>query len=147
MTAPPRIRARGKIARIATASARGTPQIMPLWWVSAPGGRIRMTNGATSPTVRNIAHDARVTVLIEDERDGARRVLRIEGTARYRPGRRVLLATLLRQLAKYHLAPRALAGAVRHPRRVPAMLRYYVERSDSGVIEVTPASVEIVELG
>ena len=58
---------RAMVARIATRSARGTPQIMPLWFVRAKG-KLLMTNNETSPTVRNIAADPRVVVVVEADR-------------------------------------------------------------------------------
>ena len=131
-------------ARIATRSARGTPQIMPLWFVRA-GGTLLMTNSETSPTVRNIAADPRVVVMF-DAAGRAGRCLRIVGAARFRGERSMLTRTVLRESLKYHLAPAALWSAARHPRQIPSMLQYYFERRDGGVIEVTPQAAEFVAL-
>jgi nitroimidazol reductase NimA-like FMN-containing flavoprotein (pyridoxamine 5'-phosphate oxidase superfamily) len=136
---------RAMVARIATRSARGTPQIMPLWFVRA-GGKLLMTNNETSPTVRNIAADPRVVVMLDADRHNDGRCLRIVGTARFRSERSALMRTVLRDLLKYHLAPAALWSAVRHPRQVPSMLRYYIERRDGGVIEVSPSDAEFLAL-
>ncbi len=136
---------RAMVARIATRSARGTPQIMPLWFVRA-GGKLLMTNNETSPTVKNIEADPRVVVMIDAGSRGDGRCLRLTGTARFRRERSVLARTVLRDLVKYHFAPAALWSAARHPGQVPSMLRYYFERTDGGVIEVSPSHAEFVEL-
>ncbi len=133
------------VARIATRSARGTPQIVPLWFVRA-GGKLLMTNNETSPTVRNIEADPRVVVIIEADRHNDGRSLRLTGTARFRRERSVLTRTVLRDMIKYHLAPAALWSAARHPRQIPSMLRYYIERRDGGVIEVSPSHAEFLSL-
>jgi general stress protein 26 len=136
---------RAMVARIATRSARGTPQIMPLWFVRA-GGKLLMTNNETSPTVRNIEADPRVVVMVESDRRNDGRCLRLAGTARFRRERSVLTRTVLRDLIMYHLAPAGLWSAARHPRQVPSMLRYYIERSDGGVIEFSPSDAEFLAL-
>lgn len=136
---------RAMVARIATRSARGTPQIMPLWFVRA-GGKLLMTNGETSPTVRNIAADPRVVVMFDADGHNDGRCLRIVGTARFHSERSMLTRTVLRELFKYHLAPAALWGAARHPRQIPSMLQYYLERRDGGVIEVSPSHAEFLAL-
>jgi general stress protein 26 len=135
---------RAMVARIASRSARGTPQIMPLWFVRA-GGKLLMTNGETSPTVRNIAADPRVVVMLDAGQDNDR-CLRLAGTARFRSERSMLARTVLRELLKYHLAPAALWSAARHPRQIASMLRYYIERRDGGVIEVWPSDAEFLAL-
>lgn len=136
---------RAMIARIATRSARGTPQIMPLWFVRA-GGKLLMTNGETSPTVRNIAADPRVVLMFDAGQSDDGRCLRIAGTARFRSERSALTRTVRRELLKYHLAPAALLSDARHPGRIPSMLRYYLERRDGGVIEVSPSDAQFLPL-
>jgi general stress protein 26 len=136
---------RSMVARIATRSARGTPQIMPLWFVRIDG-KLWMTNNETSPTVRNIEADPRAVVIVEADRRDDGRCLRLSGTARFHRERSVLRRTVLRDLVKYHFAPAALWSAARHPRQVPSILRYYAERSDGGVIEFSPTQAEFLAL-
>lgn len=133
------------VARIATRSARGTPQITPLWFVRV-GGKLCMTNAETSPTVRNIATDPNVVIIFEADRGSDNRCLRIWGKASFRKDRATLRRTVLREVLKYHLAPAALASAVSHPRRVAGLVRYYFERRDSGVIEVSCERAEFLPL-
>ncbi len=116
---------------------------MPLWFVRIDR-KLYMTNAATSPTVRNIKADPRVVVLLEDERGG--RCLRIRGVARYLDDSGTLRRVVLHELLKYHLAPGALLSASSRPARIPEMIRYYVERRDGGVIEVSPNEAEFVDL-
>ena len=134
---------RAKTLRIVTVSKRGRPMIMPLWFVERDG-RLCMTNAATSPTVRNIAANPRVLVLVE-ARDG--RVLRIRGEARYLTNDEALGPVARRSALKYYADPRALWLYARNVRRLPAMLKYYRERKDTGVIEVTPVSFSWDEHG
>ncbi|HET6615178.1 MAG TPA: pyridoxamine 5'-phosphate oxidase family protein [Dehalococcoidia bacterium] len=129
---------RAKTLRIVTVSKRGRPMIMPLWFV-VRDGRICMTNAATSPTVRNIAANPRVLILVE-ARDG--HLLHIRGEARYLTNNEALGPVARRSALKYYADPRALWLYARNVRRIPAMLQYYRERTDTGVIEVTPVSFE-----
>ena len=57
-----RFLAASMIVRIATISERGTPQIMPLFFVCLDG-KLYMNNATTSPTVRNINVRPRVVLL------------------------------------------------------------------------------------
>jgi general stress protein 26 len=137
--------ARSMIARIATVSAKGTPQLMPLFFV-ARGGLIYMNNAATSPTVRNIASNPDVVLLFDADR-GRRRgsCLRVTGTARFVEGDALLRQMWLPGAVKYYLSLDAARDALRHISHLPAMRRYRGERrSASGVIEVTPLDAEFI---
>jgi uncharacterized pyridoxamine 5'-phosphate oxidase family protein len=127
---------RAMIARIATVSASGGPLIMPLYFVVLDG-RIYMNNAATSPTVRNIEAHPNVLVLFQ-VRDGE--VVRVRGTACYlrdaATARRVTRASL----PKYVFRPRALWFWLRNLSRMSARSQYTHERTDTGMIEVTPES-------
>ena len=81
--------------------------------------------------------------MLVEARDG--RVLRVRGTARYLTNKDALAPVARRSVLKYYADPRALWLYVRNFRRVPAMLQYYRERTDTGVIEVTPVSFEWAE--
>ena len=137
--------ARSMIARIATVSAKGTPQLMPLWFV-ARDGRIYMNNAATSPTVRNIAGSPDVVLLFDADRGSQRGTcLRVRGRARFVEGDALLRKMWLRVAAKHYLSLKGVLGVIRHVSRLSAMRRYYAERrSSSGVIEVTPLDAEFI---
>jgi len=132
---------RARIARIVTISKAGLPQIMPLWFIERRG-RLYMTNAVTSPTVRNIASNPGVLVLLEAP-GGA--LLELRGVARYLTGKDALAPVVRASIGKYYLAPRVLWLYLRNLRRISTMLQYYRERSDSGVIEVTPESFQWIE--
>jgi general stress protein 26 len=108
--------ARSMIARIATISAKGTPQLMPLWF-AARDGRIYMNNAATSPTVRNIAIHPDVVLLFDADRGSRRNMcLRVRGRAQFVEGDELLRKMWLRMAAKHDLSPNG------HCRRRPARL-------------------------
>jgi nitroimidazol reductase NimA-like FMN-containing flavoprotein (pyridoxamine 5'-phosphate oxidase superfamily) len=127
------------IARIATVSASGGPLIMPLYFV-ALGGRIYMNNAATSPTVRNIAAQPQVLVLLEG-RDGE--VVRVRGTACYLRDAATRRRVTRALLPKYVLRPRALWFWLRNLSRMSTRSQYTRERPDTGMIEVTPESYTV----
>jgi general stress protein 26 len=135
--------ARSMIARIATVSARGTPQIMPLWFAEIDG-RLYMTNARTSPTVRNIAVRSNVVVIFESDRGSSHdRYLRLTGPAQFRQDPAIVQRVALRTTRKHYLSLPAILSTVWHIRRLPSLRRYYAERmSGSGVIEVEPHTLE-----
>ena len=140
--ADPRVRyvlRKAMIARVVTVSPSGRPMIMPLWFVVL-NGRIYMNNAATSPTVRNIEADPHVLLMFEGV-DGE--VVRMRGTARYVRGAAMLRRVVRASLPKYYLSPHAVRLTLRDLPRVPTMLRYYRERTDAGMIEVTPESYSV----
>jgi uncharacterized pyridoxamine 5'-phosphate oxidase family protein len=130
---------RAMIARIATVSASGGPLIMPLYFVMLDG-RIYMNNAATSPTVRNIAVHPHVLVLLEG-RDGE--VVRVRGTACYLRDEATVRRVTRATLPQYVLRPRALWFWLRNLSRMSARSQYTRERTDTGMIEVTPESYAV----
>jgi general stress protein 26 len=137
--------ARSMVARIATVSSKGTPQLMPLFFV-ARGGRIYMNNAATSPTVRNIAANPNVVLLFDADR-GPRQgaCLRVTGHARFVEGDELLGKMWLPAAVKHYLSLRGARDVLRNIPRLAAMRRYRSERKTaSGVIEVTPSSAEFI---
>ncbi len=137
--------ARSMIARVATISARGTPQLMPLYFVCLDG-KLYMNNAKTSPTVRNITANPRVMLLFEEER-GRRhdRCLRITGAASFRQDASIMRRVSIRAALKYQFSPAALLSTLRNARKLAAMRRYRAERS-SGMIEVIPEAAEFLPL-
>lgn len=133
------------IARVATISARGTPQLMPLYFVCLDG-KLYMNNATTSPTVRNIIANPRVVLLFEAE--GGRRhdrCLRVTGAASFRQDASIMRRVSIRAALKYQLSPAALISTVRNVRKLAAMRRYRAERS-SGMIEVIPEAAKFLPL-
>jgi nitroimidazol reductase NimA-like FMN-containing flavoprotein (pyridoxamine 5'-phosphate oxidase superfamily) len=121
------------IARIATVSRNGTPLIMPLFFVVVDG-RIYMNNADTSPTVRNIAANPHVLLLIEGLGGD---VVRVRGTARYLSESPVTARVVRAMFLKYYLRPREIWSTLRNVTRMDVVLRYKRERT-AGMIEVTP---------
>jgi general stress protein 26 len=133
------------IARIATISARGTPQIMPLYFV-CQDGKLYLNNATTSPTVRNIQVRPRVVLLFEGDRGRRRdRCLRITGVATFREDAAVMRSVSMRAARKYYLSVPAFISNLRHARTLRAMRRYRAERT-SGMIEVVPETAEFLPL-
>lgn len=133
------------IARIATISGRGTPQIMPLYFVCLHG-KLYLNNAKTSPTVRNIQVRPSVVLLFEADR-GRRhdRCLRIRGVARFREDATLMRSVSLRAARKYYLSLSALLSTLRNARKLVAMRRYRAERA-SGMIEVVPETAEFLPI-
>ena len=129
------------IARIVTVTASGAPLIMPLYFVLLDG-RIYMNNAATSPTVRNIARRPQVLVLFQ-VRDGE--LMRVRGTARYLRDSATVRRVTRASIPKYVLRPRALWFILRNPSRLWMRSQYTRERTDTGMIEVTPESYAVSE--
>lgn len=127
------------IARIATVTPSGGPLIMPLYFVVLDG-RIYMNNAATSPTVRNIAVHPHVLVLFQ-VRDGE--VVRLRGTASYLRDAATMRRVTRASLPKYVLRPRALWFWLRNLSRMSARSQYTRERTETGMIEVTPESYTV----
>jgi nitroimidazol reductase NimA-like FMN-containing flavoprotein (pyridoxamine 5'-phosphate oxidase superfamily) len=130
---------RAMIARIVTVSASGGPLIMPLYFVMLDES-IYMNNAATSPTVRNIEGYPHVLVLFQ-VRDGE--VVRVRGTARYLRDAATMRRVTRASLPKYVLRPRALWFWLRNLSRMSARSQYTRERTNTGMIEVTPESYAV----
>jgi nitroimidazol reductase NimA-like FMN-containing flavoprotein (pyridoxamine 5'-phosphate oxidase superfamily) len=133
------------IARVATISARGTPQLMPLYFVRLDD-KLYMNNAPTSPTVRNIAANPRVVLLFEADCGRRRnRCLRITGVATFREDASIMRRVSVRAALKYQFSLPALFSTLRNGRKLLTMKRYRSERS-SGMIEVAPESAEFLPM-
>jgi general stress protein 26 len=133
------------IARIATISAKGTPQLMPLFFV-VRDGLIYMNNAATSPTVRNIASNPDVVLLFDADRGSQQGMcLRVTGRARFVAGGALLHKMWLPAAVKHYVSLDGALNVLRNISRLAAIRRYRAERSgSSGVIEVTPSDAEFI---
>jgi general stress protein 26 len=131
------------IARVATISVRGTPQIMPLYFVCLDG-KLYMNNAGTSPTVHNILARPRVVLILEADRGRPRdRCLRITGIATFRDDTTIMRGVSLRAARKYYLSVPAMLSTLRNVRKLATMRRYRAERV-SGMIEVVPETAEFL---
>jgi hypothetical protein len=137
-----RLLCKSKIARLATVSSGGLPNITPLWFV-LDGGRLYMNTREASIAVRNLKVHPEVVVLVEL---GRGRVARIRGSAQFtRVGRTRWRAAFLAAL-KYYLSPGGIWDTVVSIAQMPSRVRYYLERAgESGVIVMTPMTFELLK--
>lgn len=134
---------RCRVVRIATLSVKGTPHITPLWFVVADG-RILMGARAESPAARNVAANPRVVLLFETaDGEAPDRVLRMTGTAVLHRGSAVRREGVL-FARKYILSWGDLRDTFANMSRILDRVRYYAERGNAGVIDVTPESAEFL---
>lgn len=136
------------IARIATVSRNGRPNLNPLYFVLA-GTRIHLGTSDRTLAARNVEANSDVAILFDAERAAEERsVMRLTGDARVVRDPGVFRRYLLRDVRKYVLTARGLANAARNWRLLGVMTAY--ERSsDKGrpcVIEVEPSQAEFLSL-
>ncbi|MEW6268053.1 MAG: pyridoxamine 5'-phosphate oxidase family protein [Thermodesulfobacteriota bacterium] len=130
------------VARVATRSPRGRPFVTPLWFV-ASGGRLYLATGRGTRAARNASRDPHVVLLLDGElAKGARRVLRVRGTATVHDGMPPLHVLLL-LARKYYLTIDALASELRHAAQWALRLRYYAQ-STAAYLEIVPESAELL---
>ena len=137
-----RVLRRAKIARVATVSAKGLPNLTPLWYVF-DAGRLYMNTRGASIAVKNLRANPDVVVLVQE---GRGQIVRIKGTARFTRAGPTRLRAAFRAMLKYHLSPGGLANFASSLGSLPARARYYAERvGDSGVIVITPRTLEVLD--
>ena len=137
---------RSLIARIATLSPAGNPDIIPLYFV-AHGGRIYMGTRRDNPTVRDLLTRPDVVLLFHAERAGQPRdVLRVRGRATFSTRKRSAVAVYARFVWKYWLSWGGLRNTLSNLRKLPVDRRYKSERSaNGGLIRVEPGAWEFIE--
>lgn len=130
--------------RVATISKRGTPLLIPLWF-ARDGGVVYIGTRRGSLHARNIAQNPRVVMLFGD-RGGrpTRRVLRVTGTARVCDIKDLTFARKLRLAWRYFLQPKALLHWAANWRKIGVRNRYYAERTDPAMLEVTLEEAEFL---
>jgi uncharacterized pyridoxamine 5'-phosphate oxidase family protein len=138
---------RSMVARIATLSPAGNPDIIPLWF-AAYRGRLYMGTRSANPTVRDLLRDPEVTLLFHGEHGRATgRVLRIRGRAHFRTGRRQLAPVFIFFVLRYLLVPGGIWNLAVNRRKLAIRARYMSERSgDGGMIEVVPETAEFIRV-
>lgn len=123
--------------RLATVSRKGTPLLTPLWF-ARQGDVIYIGTRRGSLHARQAIENPRVVLLFGD-RGGkpTRRVLRVVGTARVCDYETMSARRKLRLAWRYFLS----GGAVRHWlvnwRKLGVRNRYYAERTDPSMLEIT----------
>ena len=139
---------RGMVARIATLSRNGRPNINPLYFV-CQNDRIWLGTSEWTLAARNVQADPRVSILFEVERDHSpRRVLRISGRASVRTDRQGQRAYRRQAMRKYALAPAGIGHYLAHVRQLLFMHQYHAQSAQKGqscIIEVTPLKAEFLD--
>lgn len=132
------------IVRIATLSPAGNPDLIPLYFVHHRG-RVWMTTRSENPVVRDLLRNPSVVLLFHGEKLREQpAVLRIHGQALFHTTRRETLPVYSLAALRYYLSPGGIANTLRNWRQVRRSLRYKVERSGGGVIEVVPETAEFI---
>ena len=126
---------RSRVMILASRSQKGTPFAVPLWFVPRHG-RVYAATSASSWTVRNVASDPQVALLLGGEgRDNADRLL-VRGRARAVRGMPPP-AVLARTAWLYYLQPRFASVELSHIRLWARRMRYYGQ-SRAAHIVITP---------
>jgi hypothetical protein len=137
---------RALTVRIATVSAKGTPMVTPLWF-GRDGDVVFVGTMRASPLARHIAARPRVVLLFGDRGGRATsRALRVTGSATIRARSALTRARKLQIARRYIIAPGALAHWASNWRKLGARGRYYAERPESCVIELTLDAAEFVRV-
>jgi len=132
---------RSKIARLATVSAEGFPNLTPLWFVY-DGARLYMNTREASVAVRNLRSNEHVVVLVESARGG---IVRIRGTALFTKRGSIRRRATVRATLKYQVSPGGLLNMASSIAELPLRARYYLERiGESGVIVIRPHIVDVL---
>lgn len=139
---------RSKVARIATSSRTGRPSVNPLY-VVVVDGELWLGTPDWTLAARNVAADARVSVLLQPDHGRDRRVLQILGRATVNTDPRVVRSYARRVARRYVLNPAGIANLLRNLRLLPLRKRYYAqsrERGSAAVIVVHPETTRVVDL-
>lgn len=129
------------IVRLATLSKKGTPLLTPLWF-SRDGDVIYLGTRRSSLHARHIRENPRVLMIFADDRAGD--VLRVGGMARMRDIAEMSSVRKARMAWRYFLRPAALAHWAKHWRTLGLRRRYYAERTDGVMVEITLENAELV---
>jgi hypothetical protein len=136
------------VARIATLSRNGRPSITPIYFVHH-NGCIWIGTLDWTLVARNAMADARVSILLEVERDPSdRRLLRIIGRASVRTDAQMQRSYKARAARKYIITPGGIRHYLTHVRQLRSMHRYHAQSAARGqpcVIEVTPEHAELID--
>ena len=137
---------RAMVARIATRSRNGRPNINPLYFTRA-GGHILLGTSDRTLAALNAKACPNVTILFEVERDPAdERVLRVHGKAAVRTDDDLCRRYVRRVTSKYFVSFSGLAHTLAHAHLLNLMHRYHSSgwKGQQCVIDVVPESVELL---
>jgi Pyridoxamine 5'-phosphate oxidase len=135
------------VARIATLSRHGRPNINPLYFVT-PHGLIWLGTAEWTLAARNVQADPRVSILLEVERDPRpHRILRISGRAIVRTDLKGQRSYNRRVARKYVLTPAGIRHYLTHLRQLKLQHSYHAQSAEKGqacIIEAIPLHVELL---
>lgn len=138
---------RSMVARIATLSRNGRPNINPLYFVYV-NGRIWLGTSDWTLAARNVRADPRVSILFEVEQDHApHRLLRISGRATERTDAKTVRSFIWRVTRKYYLTPGGIFNTLAHARLLWTMHAYHTQSAQKGracIIEVIPEHASLL---
>lgn len=129
--------------RLATISKKGTPLLTPLWF-ARDGDVVYVGTRRGSLHARHLSENPRVVMLFGDRT--STQWLRVNGTARVRDYEAMSLSRKARLAWRYFLRPAALAHFARNWRKLGVRRRYYAERTDPSMVEITLHEGELVAL-
>lgn len=131
------------VARIATVSSSGRPQVNPLYFVM-DGDRIILGTATYTLAARNVRANPEVQILFEVEAEPQdRRLLRVDGTAVVSTEPRLLRRYTRRDARKYVITPRGLWNLLTHPRQWRPMRRH-LRGGDACVLAATPTAADMI---
>jgi hypothetical protein len=146
---------RAMVARIATLSSHGRPNVNPLYFVHHRS-QIWLGTADWTLAARNVRFDPRVSLLFNLEQGSFaggwtdQRVLRINGRAHVRTDSAIIRPYNLRVAIKYLLPPGAILNRLAHFRQAMLHSNYRAQNAAKGVpcvIEVTPDTAELIAMG
>ena len=140
------ILARAMVARIATLSRNGRPNVNPLYFVR-DDGRIYLGTSDRTLAALNVRADPRVSILFNDERNPSdTRVLRVRGRASVRSEPGLEKWYVRRVVRKYFMSWSGLRNTVANARLLPLMHRYHASgwKGRACVLEAIPERAELV---
>jgi nitroimidazol reductase NimA-like FMN-containing flavoprotein (pyridoxamine 5'-phosphate oxidase superfamily) len=130
--------------RLATVSAKGTPMVTPLWY-ARDGDVIYMGTRRGSIHARHMTENPRVVMLFGDRNvRRTKRVLKVIGTARVCEYETMSSARKARLAWRYFFQPEALWHWLKNWRKLGVRNRYYAERTDPAMVEITLEDAEFV---
>lgn len=135
---------RALLVRLATQSRAGKPLLTPLWF-TRDGGKIIMGTRGGSPHARNASVNPAVVMTFSDRQGRpTRRVLRVFGTARVAGYEEMTVWHKAKLAWRYFLQPRSVMHWLKNWRKIGVRNRYYAERTDPSMLEITLERTEFV---
>jgi nitroimidazol reductase NimA-like FMN-containing flavoprotein (pyridoxamine 5'-phosphate oxidase superfamily) len=135
---------RALIVRLATQSRAGLPLVTPLWFVR-DGAKIIIGTRRGSPHARNAFANPSVVMTFGDRHGRpTRRVLRAFGTARVADYEEMTTMHKVKLAWRYFLQPASIVHWLGNWRKIGMRNRYYSERTDPSMLEITLERAEFV---